>query len=238
MALLSLIIPCYNEEKNIPLLVERMVRIVDAHPGLLEVVMVENGSRDDSRRILEEAVRKYTFLKLVLVEKNIGYGHGIMAGLARASAPVLSWTHADLQTDPEDVVAAYMLLVRSSESKGKIAVKGRRGSRRLLDAIFTVGMSLAARLLLGERMTDINAQPKLFGRDLYALLVDPPLDFSLDLYWMYCATRAGYQIAEVRVGWLPREHGISKSAPNLRGKIKTAARTISAMVRLRNARVG
>jgi len=229
MAKLSIIVPCYNESKNIPELLNRFEKVYQ--DGLFELVLVDNGSIDDTWQILNNLPKdRYRFVKLVRIDKNIGYGHGIMTGLTYASADVLAWTHADLQSDPEDVMKAYSLF---SETKGKRVVRGMRANRRLSEWIFTLGMSLIASVVLGKRLYDINAQPKLFGRDFYALMKYAPRDFSLDLYWLYLVKRTGYRDFTIPVSFGARHHGESKSAPNLKTRIKTIFRTILYIFRLR-----
>ena len=95
---ISLVIPCYNEKQNLPRLIERCETLVSKHS--IEVILVDNGSTDNSSEVIEE----YPFIKLVRIEKNQGYGYGIIQGLTQATGDILSWTHADLQTDPNDLI--------------------------------------------------------------------------------------------------------------------------------------
>ena len=71
--------------------------------------MVDNGSTDNSKDIFAEELLKpeNDFARLVIVEKNRGYGFGIMQGVFAAKADIIAWTHADMQTDPQDVVNLY-----------------------------------------------------------------------------------------------------------------------------------
>ena len=76
---LSLIIPCFNEERNIPFLLSKCN---DAfYQKEIEVVLVDNGSSDDTQTILTKLLPKYPFIKMVRIENNLGYGHGILTGL-------------------------------------------------------------------------------------------------------------------------------------------------------------
>jgi glycosyltransferase involved in cell wall biosynthesis len=201
--------------------------------GLFELILVDNGSSDDSWQVLERVAREYNFIKPIKINKNIGYGHGIITGLSHATGDVLAWTHADLQTDPEDVIRAYNLYLNGAGGGGKRIVRGRRVNRRLSDYIFTFGMSLIASIVLGKNLLNIKAQPKLFDREFYALMKNPPQDFSLDLYWLYLVKRYGYRDLEVPVIFRGRQHGISKSSPSFKARIKTSMRTILYIFRLK-----
>ena len=145
---LSIVIPCYNEQHNIPLILDRFAAALNI-PGApaIEVIMVNNGSTDTSATVFQELCPQYPFVKQVHVKVNQGYGFGILSGLRAASGEYLGWTHADLQTDPHDVMRAYSII----EQQGfptTIFVKGNRQNRPLFDEFFTVGMSCFETLYL------------------------------------------------------------------------------------------
>ena len=104
---LSIVVPCYNEEKNIPLILEKFKNIIKKEE--IEVVLVNNGSTDNSKDILEKLVPNYSFARIVSVPENKGYGYGVVQGLKEANGDFIGWTHADLQTDPFDVIKAYKI---------------------------------------------------------------------------------------------------------------------------------
>ena len=83
----SLIIPCYNEAANLPLLLSRCVEV--AKSGEVEVILVDNGSTDDTPRLLTELLPQYPGCRSVRVEKNQGYGFGILSGLRVAKGELL-----------------------------------------------------------------------------------------------------------------------------------------------------
>ena len=231
---LSIIVPCHNEEKNVPLIAERFRVLHEQEP--FELIIVNNASKDGTGAALEQYRQKpeYAFLRVV-EEPTPGYGRAIMAGLYAAKGDVLAWTHADLQTDPADVLVAYRKLETGNSKLGtkKIVVKGRRIKRGGIDGLFTRGMTLLASVVLRTRLSDINAQPKVFDRDFLRLLANPPGDFSLDLYWLWLAKKHGYTVLTVPVDFGERQHGESKSAPNLKGKLKTSWKTIKYIFTLR-----
>ena len=165
---MSIIIPCYNEEENIPLILEKFDNIIKKES--IEVILVNNGSTDNSKEILEKLLPKYQFSRVVQVSKNQGYGHGIIKGLEVATGEFLGWTHADLQTDPYDVIKAYKILEDCNWDKN-IYIKGKRKNRTFIENFFTVGMSIFETLYLKKNLWDINGQPNIFSIDLYALFL-------------------------------------------------------------------
>ena len=96
---LSIVIPCFNEADSLN---EIFIKIDYLHKlnSEIEIVLVDNGSEDEPPLLMEKhlAFRNH-FAKLIRIEKNIGYGHGIMEGVRYSSGDVIAWTHADMQTD-------------------------------------------------------------------------------------------------------------------------------------------
>jgi glycosyltransferase involved in cell wall biosynthesis len=172
----SLVIPCYNEADNLPLLLERGKELA-TRPDV-EVILVDNGSTDNTAEVLENLLPAYPAFRSIRVEKNQGYGFGIVSGLKAAHGEIMGWTHADMQTDPQDAILGLELFEKHGED---IFVKGRRYGRPFIDVFFTVGMSVFETLLLARPMWDINAQPNIFSRRFFESWADPPEDFSLDL---------------------------------------------------------
>jgi glycosyltransferase involved in cell wall biosynthesis len=234
MYVLSVIFPCYNESSNIVGIISSIKSALQGRNDV-EIILVDNGSTDSTPLVLEQALQgeHNKQFKTLRIEKNIGYGHGIMTGVKNASGEVIAWTHADLQTDPVDVIEAYKIFVAHPEYPNCI-LKGRRLGRNPLDAFFTGGMSLLSTLLLRKHLSDVNAQPKMFHRDFLAKLTETPTDFSLDLYLLFQARLHNFPILEYPVKFGKRLHGESKGGGTLKGKWKLIRRTLSYMLKLKH----
>jgi glycosyltransferase involved in cell wall biosynthesis len=224
----SLVIPCYNEAANLPLLLERC-KALAAEPEV-EVILVDNGSTDNTPQLLLNLLPNYPGCRSVRVDNNQGYGFGIVSGLKAAKGEILGWTHADLQTDPQDTLRGLELF----EKYGKdIFVKGSRYGRPLADVIFTVGMSIFETLLLTKPMWDINAQPTMFPHEFFESWSTPPDDFSLDLYAYYQAQTQGLKVYRFPVKFGERAHGVSHWNVNWGAKWKFIHRTIDFSLKLK-----
>lgn len=224
----SLIIPCYNEAKGLPLLLERLQHLQDTCPEL-HIILVNNGSTDDTAEILRNSLP--ADIQLIHVPINQGYGYGILSGLRAATTPYLGWTHADLQTDPTDFLTAWEHL---KSQKRPCFVKGKRHGRPLFDVFFTVGMSVFETCLLRMPLWDINAQPSLFRRAFFDTWKKPPLDFSLDLYAYAMARQQGEKILRFSVWFHRRAFGQSSWNHGLRSKWRFIQRTLSFSYGLKN----
>ncbi|NLL79608.1 MAG: glycosyltransferase family 2 protein [Clostridiales bacterium] len=219
---LSIVVPCYNEEKNIPLLLERFAQVLEGKD--IEVVMVDNGSTDNSAIVLKQLLPQYPFARKISVKVNQGYGYGILQGLKECRGEFIGWTHADLQTDPGDVLKALCIL---EQHEGKpVMVKGNRKGRPVFDQFFTMGMSIFESLYLGVKLYDINAQPNIFPRAFFEKWQSPPYDFSLDLYALYMARQEKMEVIRFPVVFPKRIHGESKWNTGLGSKWKFIKRTL------------
>lgn len=219
---LSIIIPCYNEELSIPKLIDNCMNIINNN---IEIIIVDNGSIDNTFKILNKSNLPHNIVP-IRIEKNIGYGNGILTGLNHANGEVLSWTHADLQTDLSDVIKGYNLYKKELLNKTCV-IKGERKKRNLFDTFFTFLMGLYCSILLGKWLYDINAQPKIFHRSFLEKFEKAPLDFSLDLYVLYFFSLNKINIKSIPVFFNKRQYGVSKGGGTLKGKFKLIKRTLS-----------
>lgn len=231
--MLSVVVPCYNEVKNIPLIVSKFNKILEDSEKEIEVILVNNGSTDDSKNIFEKTISKIKQdIRVLNVKKNIGYGHGILLGLKMAKGDILCWTHADLQTDPRDVISALNEYEKHNDIS--LVIKGKRRNRNLIDSFFTWGMQVYCTIFLKTKLNDINAQPKLFSRSFYEKkFKNPPLDFSLDLYLMLNAKK----IKTVDVFFHKRKFGEAKGGGTISGKLKLISRTIKYISNLKEKKI-
>ncbi|WP_315344796.1 glycosyltransferase family 2 protein [Leptotrichia wadei] len=227
---MSIIIPCYNEEENIPLILEKFDNIIKKEN--IEVILVNNGSTDNSKEILEKLLPRYQFSRVVQVSKNQGYGHGIIKGLEVATGEFLGWTHADLQTDPYDVIKAYKILEDCNWDKN-IYIKGKRKNRTFIENFFTVGMSIFETLYLKKNLWDINGQPNIFSKNFYKTWENPPKDFSLDLYALFLAKEQKRKIVRINVLFPKRVNGKSSWNTGLLARWKLIKRIIKFSIELK-----
>lgn len=234
---LSIVLPCYNEADNLPLLLEGYRQVWPDMPA--ELILVDNGSTDHTADVLERELSRpeYVFARVVGVTQNRGYGHGIYTGLQAAQGEVLSFSHADMQCSPADVFRAYDQLTAQPDPS-RVVVKGKRGPRDFNASLITNGMAVLASTILGTRLTDINAQPKVFHRSHLARLTAPPDGFQFDLYLLYQARRAGLAIQTIPVTFGERAHGQSKWAFSIFSRYRLIWATIVYMTRLRLGTAG
>lgn len=217
---LSIILPCYNERDNVSTLIETYSKLTQG-PVDLEVIFVDNGSSDGTAEMINTTLGRLgnPRLKTTRVEVNQGYGHGILQGLNQASGRFLAWSHADQQCPPEDVLKVYSA-IQKSPSPETCFGKGFRVNARGRSQWLTSFQEFLTFLILGTRMKEINAQPKVFPRSLFESFKQPPKGYELDIYAYYKALYGNYSIIPVDVLFLDRKHGQSKWSFSLNSKIR------------------
>lgn len=229
--LLSIVIPCYNEAETIPSLLLRYKEVIKERDDI-EIILVNDGSKDTTKDVLDKEKDKYSFLQILHNYPNGGYGSAVTSGLDIARGTYIGWTHGDMQTPPEDILKA-LELVRLSKYQNGVYVKGRRQKRPFGDVLFTFGMSIFESLLFQKLLVDINAQPNIFPASFYKTWENPPKDFSLDLYSLYMAKKQGMKVVRFPVIFGKRMAGVSSWNIDWKSKVKFIKRTIAFSFRLR-----
>jgi polyisoprenyl-phosphate glycosyltransferase len=205
----SFAMPCYNEEEIVGYTISKMVAAFDTAGIRLELIAVDNGSSDGTGEIIRQWAARSASVVHHRIEKNEGYGHGILAGLALATAPWVGITCADGQVDAEDVVRLYETVAMT---KGKVLGKVRRRFRMdgLLRTFISVVYNLFVRVLWpGLRSIDINGNPKLLPRDIVHQMDLKSKGWFLDPEIMIKAHYMGLRVLEFNVFARMRSNGLS-----------------------------
>ncbi len=233
MTNISIVIPCYNEEKNLPGLIKNIKETVSKAPESvrLEFILVENGSLDGSKEVLS-AFTETDFLKVVFVAKNQGYGFGIKTGIDRATGDYIGWMHGDCQTSAEDILAFAEIAHQYGDKP--VFLKGKRCGRSLIERLFTGGMSAMGTMIFRRKMFEIMSTPVLMSKEL----LDPrdllPDDFSIDIFVYYKACLGKYFIQHVPTFVHKRGGGKSSWNTGLWSRIQTSKKMLQSMFRIRH----
>ena len=234
----SIVIPCYNELNNIPEIINSFQKVLEGdkdtdsiNKNNFELILVDNGSSDGTYRLMHELAMNIPYCKIVFLEKNEGYGGGICKGLDQAKGKYIGWTHADMQTDPYDVIKAFEICSKSTTKN--LFIKGRRRGRPLIDRVFSRGMGIFESLIFLNTYDDVNAQPTVFSKTLYNKQYTYPVDFSLDLYVYWLAKKLKFDLKRFDVRFGSRLHGQSSWNHGLKSKCKFIVRTLKYSLTLR-----
>jgi dolichyl-phosphate beta-glucosyltransferase len=228
---LSIVVPCYNEEQRLPRTIELIERYLAGTGVSYELILVDDGSSDGTRKIMEAAAGRNAAVRLEALAQNRGKGRALAEGVAAARGAEILVTDADLSTPIEEIDK-----LRAELDKGAgvaIASRALKGSRvEVSQPIYRVLMGKAFNLLVQAVLLpgiwDTQCGFKLFradvAHDVFAALTTD--GFGYDPEVLYRAARRGVRIAEVPVVW-------RNSAPTKVSPIKSSFDMFRHVVRIR-----
>ena len=191
----------------------------------MEYVLVENGSKDESKAYFEQNVNgKYQNIKVTYVPINQGYGYGLQQGLKACTGDYIGWIHADLQIPPEVLVPFFDYAIANSNKN--LFLKGNRINRSLFDNFFTFGQSIFNTILFRSFIYDVGAIPVLFNKKLFEgiSIDDFPNDFSIELFVYVKAKQKYFDVKRFKVSLQKRKSGKSSWNTGLSAKIRQSKR--------------
>ncbi len=100
---LSIVVPVYNSEKSLPQLAERLAAVLPGLAGQYEVILVNDGSRDDSWRVITALTEKYAWVLGIDLMRNYGQHNALLCGIRQAHYPITITMDDDLQHPPEEL---------------------------------------------------------------------------------------------------------------------------------------
>jgi len=127
---LSLVVPAYNEEEVVPTLLERVAAALSRVGRPFEVIVVDDGSKDSTPKLLAEGMRKYPWLRVIRMRENRGQSAAFEAGFAAARGEVIATIDADLQNDPEEIPRLLPMLEGQNGQGGYDMITGWRKDRQ------------------------------------------------------------------------------------------------------------
>jgi glycosyltransferase involved in cell wall biosynthesis len=202
---LSVIVPMYDEEENIPTLMTRLFGVLESLPYAFEVIAVDDGSQDQSFRELQREAALRPALKVIRFRRNYGQTAAMMAGIDHAAGDVLVSLDADLQNDPSDIP----LLLQKLE-EGYDVVSGWRKSRQDAPIRRTFVSRVANKLISrisGVALNDYGCTLKAYRRDV---IKDVKLYGEMHRFIPIYAKWLGARVTEIPVQHHPRTRGTSK----------------------------
>lgn len=206
MSSLSLVIPVFNEEENLPLLMDAILAAMQSVQQSWEVVFVDDGSRDCSADVLTQLAEKYPeYVRVVIFRRNFGQTAAIAAGIDYAEGETIVLMDADLQNDPADIP---MLLAKLDE--GYDLVSGWRKDRKDNALTRTIPSNLANGLIswaTGVHLHDYGCTLKAYRRDA---LEGFRLYGEMHRFIPVFAHSIGAKITELPVRHYPRKFGRAK----------------------------
>ncbi len=226
----SLIVPLWNEAANVEQLVSAIFDEKLHQKGMVELVLVNNGSTDSTAEIIERLANTYDEIQALHLKENLNYGGGVYAGARHAAAEFICYIPGDLQVMPDDVEKvskAAIALPNNSITKGVRVTRFDPLQTRVVSQVYT---SLS-NIILGLQIKDVNGLPKFFHRSLLDLLPEERMtSFLLDSQLLATGRANGWNILEVPVVFHGRREGVSSWSQK---RFQVYIRSIREMFRIR-----
>ncbi len=203
---LSIVIPVYNEEKNIPLLHKAVHQALKEVKYTWEMILVDDGSQDKSAEALEKlAIKDPKFAKVILLRRNFGQTTAIAAGIDHARGDIVVMMDADLQNDPADIPNLV-----SKIDEGYDVVSGWRHERKDAFLLRVLPSRIANALIswiTGVHLHDYGCTLKAYRRNI---LSGFRLYGEMHRFIPVYAASVGAKIIEIRVNHHARKYGKAK----------------------------
>jgi len=161
---ISLVTPVYNEEKNIDILLEEAVEIFKRDKIEAEIVVVNDGSTDNTKRICEELSKKHKIIRLINHEVNKGYSQAVSTGIKHAKNDFIILMDSDGQFDVNDVTA----FLKKHDQTGADVIFGYRKNRKgtFLRKLISFGMTKITNILFGMKFKDTQSAFQFIKADI------------------------------------------------------------------------
>ncbi len=200
---ISVVVPVYNEEENLPVLIPQIAEVLRPLGKTYEMIFVDDGSKDHSRRLLKEMAPQYPQIRILGFKKNCGETAAGAAGLKEARGEIVITIDADLQNDPKDIPRMLEYL------KDYDVVSGWRQKRE--DSwVKRITSRIANRVrnsLSGEEIQDSGCTFRAYKREC---LQNLKLYKGMHRFIPTLVKMEGYRVIEIPIAHHPRKFGVSK----------------------------
>jgi glycosyltransferase involved in cell wall biosynthesis len=227
--LLSIIIPAYNEASRLPESLEKIIKYLKTQDYGYEILVIENGSSDNTLEIAQGYSEKYDFIRVIHEEKS-GKGRAVQRGVREAQGEFCFMCDADLSMPIEGIskflppaIAVPQIVIGSREAEG--AVRFNEPSYRHIGGRL---INWVIRVFALPGFQDTQCGFKLFRTDIAQKLVEKQtmMGWSFDIELLFLARKKGYEIIEIPIDWYYAE--MSHVKP-----VRDALRLIADIIKIR-----
>jgi dolichyl-phosphate beta-glucosyltransferase len=218
----SVVIPAYNEAERLRKHVPGIVAHLAARNESCEIVVANDGSRDETAGVVQELAKIYPMVRLVDLQRNCGKGGAVKAGMLAARGRYVLFTDAD-QSAPigevdkllERLEAGYDIAIGSRRMPGAEVAERQAWHRTLAGRLFGIGTRFLCIRGIHDTQCGIKAMTREVAQKVLPQVTSNTAIFDIEM--LVVATREGYRIAELPVHWV---HDPDTRIPyNLRGAL-------------------
>jgi glycosyltransferase involved in cell wall biosynthesis len=207
---ISAIIPVFNEEENLPILVPRLIEVLNQIGKPYEVIFVDDGSSDGSRAVLKRMRAEVPSIRIVALKENRGLSTALWVGMREAQGEIFVTLDSDLQNDPSDIPKLLECLDRYDMATGWRQKRDDPWSKRIASKVG----NRVRNWLSGETIHDSACTLRAFKKETVKNI---PVFDGMHRFLSTLVKMEGFRIVEVPVVHHPRKHG--KSKYNIRNRL-------------------
>ncbi|HMG95964.1 MAG TPA: DPM/DPG synthase family glycosyltransferase [Gemmatimonadaceae bacterium] len=198
---ISILVPAKDEAENLPLFMEQASAAFASAPQRYEIIVIDDGSVDDSWNVLQQLASQYPFLRPVRHGVRRGIADALRTGYLHSRGGILVFYPADLQYKPEDIPRLVAPII-ADESDIVAGYKDGKYEKAFVSGIY----NSLSRSLFKVTVRDLNSV-KAYRREVMDALPNRP---DWHRYMVVMAAAQGFKVSEVRVPLYPRNAGQSK----------------------------
>lgn len=222
---ISVFFPCYNEQDNVARTTEQALSVLEEIKADYEVIIVDDGSSDDTGRIADEIAGRNSRVKVVHHPTNLGYGAALQSGFKTAAKELVFYTDGDGQFDIGEMPQLLPLILQYD------IVSCYRLNRQdnLVRKINGWGWTKVVCFLFGMKIRDIDCAFKLYKRKIFDRINMVSTGALIDTEILARAIRKGYTITQRGIHHYPRKAGRQTGA-----NLKVILRAFKELLKLRS----
>lgn len=204
----SIFFPCYNEQDNVARTVEQALAVLEELGTDFEVIIVDDGSTDDTGRIADEIAAQNSKIKVIHHRTNLGYGAALQSGFKAAAKKLVFYTDGDGQFDINEMPPLLPLI----DQYDIVSCYRLNRQDNLIRKINGWCWTKLVCLLFGMRIRDIDCAFKLYKREIFDKIKISSTGALIDTEILARAIRKGYTITQKSVHHYPRTAGAQTGA--------------------------
>ncbi len=205
---LSVFFPCHNEEGSIEALTWRTLDVLEKIADDFEVIIVNDGSQDETAVIADQLAEKDNRVRVVHHETNKGYGGALQSGFKAASKQWVFYTDGDAQFDIADIIQ----LIPLTEQYDIVTCYRLNRQDSWLRKLNGHAWNWLVNQIFGLHLKDIDCAFKLYRREIFDRITMKSMGALIDTEILARAARAGYRMTQLGVKHYPRQTGQSSGA--------------------------
>jgi dolichol-phosphate mannosyltransferase len=201
----SIIVPAYNEENTIEVVLSRLLKVCQSLPSC-EIIVIDDGSTDGTA----ERVERFSSVRLVR-QKNQGKGAALRTGLRVSKGNIIVIQDADMEYSPEDIPQLIEpILKEKADAVYGSRFKGNMDGMSLSHYIGNRIISLSTKLLFGVSVTDVMTGHKAFRRKIFNPTPIKENGFTVEIEITARILRNNWRLKEIPIVYSYRKHGVAK----------------------------